>query len=161
AASLRSAGWVLPAAALLCAPAAVEAVGVLPSVPDPPALAAAAAVPPTPSPSPAPPTPTPAPQPTPAPSPGAEPTPAPLTTAPPDLEDAGPIEARHYGQGSGEGYVTLAAGSIKNSTEHSDDALARAARGEMPFTVELDSPDPQVLILHTHATETYQTWEEP
>ena len=57
--------------------------------------------------------------------------------------------------------MTLAAGSIKNSTEHSDDALARAARGELPFTVQLDSPDPQVLILHTHATETYQTWEEP
>ena len=161
AATVQPAGWVLRAAALLFAPAAVEAVGVLPSEPDPPALAAAAAVPPTPSPSPAPPTPTPAPQPTPAPSPGAEPTPAPLTTAPPDLEDAGPIEARHYGQGSGEGYVTLAAGSIKNSTEHSDDALARAARGELPFTVQLDSPDPQVLILHTHATETYQTWEEP
>ena len=30
----------------------------------------------------------------------------------------------------------------------------------LPFAVELNSDEPQVLILHTHATETYQTWPD-
>ena len=94
------------------------------------------------------------------PSPAPEPTPAPVTTAPPDLEGAGDILPRTYAQGGGEGYVTLAAGSIRNSTEHSDAELAAAAEGPLPFAVELDSAEPQVLILHTHATECYQPWEE-
>lgn len=32
--------------------------------------------------------------------------------------------------------------------------------GNLPFAVELNSDEPQVLILHTHATETYQTWPD-
>ena len=86
--------------------------------------------------------------------------PAPLSTAPPTLENGGEILARRYSQGSGAGYVTLAAGSIKNSTQHTDAELAAAADGPLPFDIELDSADPQVLILHTHATETYQPWDE-
>ena len=86
--------------------------------------------------------------------------PAPLSTAPPNLENGGEILARRYSQGSGAGYVTLAAGSIKNSTQHTDAELAAAADGPLPFDIELDSADPQVLILHTHATETYQPWDE-
>ena len=32
--------------------------------------------------------------------------------------------------------------------------------GFLPFEIELDSAEPQVLILHTHATETYQLWDD-
>ena len=39
--------------------------------------------------------------------------------------------------------------------------IASAAQGALSFTVTPGSPDPQVLILHTHATETYQTWDTP
>lgn len=161
-AAVQPSGWPLRAAAFLFAPAAVGAVGVVAQPSAAPAAASASLPVPTAA---AQATPPPAPQPataetaTPAPTP--QPTPAPSTTAPPDIANAGAIEPRHYAQGSGDGYVTLAAGSIKNSTEHSDAELAQAAQGELPFTVELDSPDPQVLILHTHATETYQTWDEP
>lgn len=110
-------------------------------------------------------TPAPAPSPEPQPTPeAAEPTPAPeptaFSTAPPDLENAGEIQSRFYSQGSGEGYVELAAGSIKNSTQNTDVELAEAAAAGVPFEVELNSDQPQVLILHTHATETYQPWDE-
>lgn len=92
----------------------------------------------------------------------AEPTPTP--TIPPELTNAAPIESQFYEQGSGDGYVTLRAGSIKNLTENSDaelKAIVDAAEGGLPFEIEPDSDEPQVLILHTHATETYQTWDAP
>ena len=99
----------------------------------------------------------------------AEPTPA-APTSPPDpaglppegLENPGTITAKQFPQGSGEGYVTLKAGSIKNATDLPDSDLRAAAEngtGRLPFAVEADSAEPQVLILHTHATETYQPWD--
>lgn len=89
------------------------------------------------------------------------PSPTPLPSAAPKLENPGTIRAEQFGQGSGEGYVTLAAGSIKNMTGCTDADLRAAVTTEsLPFTVELDSDEPQVLILHTHATETYQTWPD-
>lgn len=112
------------------------------------------------------PTPAPAATPEPASEPAAEVSPTPVpsaepsASAPPDLTDAGTIRAQFYPQGSGDGYVQLSAGSIKNSTQHTDAELAEAAQGELPFAVELDSEEPQVLILHTHATETYQPWDD-
>lgn len=102
----------------------------------------------------------PSPSATPAPSPSATPAP----TAPPDIQNPQPIVAQQYRQGSGDGYVALEAGSVKNSTDYPDAELGAAihgADGALPFEIELNSEEPQVLILHTHATETYQTWEEP
>ena len=107
-----------------------------------------------------------APQPSaaPSPAPAASPTPAPAPTATPDPgasppPGAGTVVPETFGQGSGEGYVSLDAGSIKNATDHTDAELQEAARGGLPFAVELNSDEPQVLILHTHATETYQPWD--
>lgn len=95
----------------------------------------------------------------------AEATPAPTATpqpsAAPEIDDPGTIRAEQFGQGSGTGYMTLGAGSIHNLTEHSDaDLLSAATTPSLPFAVEVDSSEPQVLILHTHATETYQTWPD-
>lgn len=81
--------------------------------------------------------------------------------APARPDNAGQIVAQTFSQGSGEGYIQLAAGSIRNSTQNSDSVLAEAASAGLPFSIELDSDEPQVLILHTHATECYQPWEEP
>lgn len=65
-------------------------------------------------------------------------------------------------QGSGDGYVQLAAGSIKNSTEHPDaDLRAAVTTQSLPFAIEKNSGEPQILIVHTHATESYQTWPDP
>ena len=95
--------------------------------------------------------------------PTAEPeaTPAPTITIPPGVQTTAPILDRTFGQGSGQGYIALAAGSIKNATDEPDSTIASAAQGALSFTVTPGSPDPQVLILHTHATETYQTWDTP
>ena len=109
----------------------------------------------------------PAPSATPQPEPAAEeqpaPTPeatvAPLPSAAPEIENPGAIRAETFAQGSGDGYVTLGAGSIRNLTQYSDaDLRAAVTTPSLPFDVEVNSDEPQVLILHTHATETYQTW---
>lgn len=103
------------------------------------------------------PTPAPTPEPTATPQPSA----TPLPSAAPELDDPGTIRAEQFPQGSGEGYITLAAGSIRNYTSYSDaDLRAAVTTPSLPFDVEVNSPDPQVLILHTHATETYQTWPD-
>lgn len=163
--------WVV--CALLCAalalcltaePLSGPALGAALWLQDPAAARALSAAPaPTAAPLPAAvtvPVPTAAPSPSPTSVPTPTPTDAPLTA---DIEDPGTIVAQQIAQGSGEGYITLAAGSIKNATDLPDSdlrAAATAGQGSLPFTVELNSAEPQVLILHTHATECYQPWEE-
>lgn len=110
------------------------------------------------------PTATPSPAPTAAATPTPEPSPVstPLPSAAPELDDAGRIRSVTLRQGSGDGYVALAAGSIRNSTEHTDaDLRAAVTTQNLPFAVEKNSALPQVLIMHTHATESYQTWPDP
>lgn len=98
---------------------------------------------------------------TPAPAAAPEPAATPLPSAAPDIENPGSIRAEQFGQGSGDGYITLNAGSIRNYTSYSDaDLRSAVSTPSLPFDVEVDSDEPQVLILHTHATETYQTWPD-
>ncbi len=79
----------------------------------------------------------------------------------PQIEDAGLIRAEQFRHGRGEGSISLSAGSIRNSTACADaDLRAAVTTANLPFAVELNSDEPQVLILHTHATETYQTWPD-
>lgn len=102
------------------------------------------------------PTPTPTPAPTPTPSPEPTPTPAPPATPPPD---AGAIRSVYLSPDAGS--VRLAAGTIRNMTEHPDaDLIAAVDTVNLPFSVQVGSAEPQILILHTHATETYQTHPE-
>ena len=94
-------------------------------------------------------------QPTPAPTaaPAVEATPTPAPTRP---ADSGMIQPQTFRHKTGQGSVSLAAGSIQNATDLSDTDLAQAAAAGLPFAIEKNSAEPQVLILHTHATETYQ-----
>lgn len=102
------------------------------------------------------PTPTPVPTTTPTPSPAPTPTPAPSATPPPD---AGAIRSVYLSPDAGS--VRLAAGTIRNMTEHPDaDLVAAVNTVNLPFSVQVGSAEPQILILHTHATETYQTHPE-
>ena len=48
------------------------------------------------------------------------------------------------------------AGSIKNNTRQTAADIAAEIQEPLPFGVEKDSPDPQILIMHTHATEDYR-----
>ena len=70
--------------------------------------------------------------------------------------DAGTVVEKTYPQGSGEKYIPCGAGTIKNNTRQSAGDLAAAMEGPLPFAVEPNSPDPQVLVMHTHATEDYR-----
>ena len=118
---------------------------------------AAAAVTATPQPSPVPEQSAAAPEAMPSPAPAA----TPLPSAAPEIENPGRIRAEQFGQGSGTGYITLGAGSIHNLTQYSDaDLRSAVTTPSLPFDVEVNSDEPQVLILHTHATETYQTWPD-
>ena len=102
------------------------------------------------------PTPTPAPTPTPVPTPAPTPTSVPSATPPPD---AGAIRSVYLSPDAGS--VRLAAGTIRNMTEHPDaDLIAAVNTVNLPFSVKVGSAEPQILILHTHATETYQTHPE-
>ena len=94
----------------------------------------------------------------------AKPTPAPTavpvqptpTSAPARPADSGMIQAQTFLHKTGQGSVSLAAGSIQNATDLPDADLAQAAAAGLPFAIDPNSTQPQVLILHTHATETYQ-----
>ena len=70
--------------------------------------------------------------------------------------DAGTVTEQQFGQGSGEKYIPCGAGSIKNNTRQSAADIAAEAAQPLPFAIEKDSAAPQVLIMHTHATETYR-----
>lgn len=70
-------------------------------------------------------------------------------------EGAGAVIEKNYPQGSGEKYVACGAGSIKNNTRQTAADIAAEIQDPLPFGVEKDSPDPQILIMHTHATEAY------
>lgn len=103
------------------------------------------------------------PSPTPSPSdtlpestpvPTLEPTSAPIP-AESCPEGWGTILSQTYGQASGVGAIPLSSGSIKNYTSQPDSQVAAWAQAGLPFQIELNSDQPQVLIMHTHATETY------
>ena len=75
------------------------------------------------------------------------------------------LEAVHYEQGSGGQYIAAGAGSIKNCTSLSAAEIAAEVGQALPFDIEVGSSEPQVLIMHTHATETYEledkSWCDP
>ena len=71
-------------------------------------------------------------------------------------ENAGTVIEKSYPQGSGEKYVPCGAGSIKNNTKVPAAEIATEIAQPLPFAVEWNSPDPQVLLMHTHATEDYR-----
>lgn len=69
---------------------------------------------------------------------------------------AGAILEKNYPQGSGEKYNPCGSGSIKNNTSVSSADIAAEITNPLPFAVEWNSPHPQILIMHTHATEDYR-----
>lgn len=106
------------------------------------------------------------PQPTaPAQSAAPAPTAAPAPSYGPVPEGMGRIAAAHYQQGSGAAYIPCAAGTIKNNTKLSAGEVAAAAAAGLPFSIEVGGSEPQVLIMHTHATESYELedlgWFDP
>lgn len=71
-----------------------------------------------------------------------------------------PLIYKFYPQGTGSGYIPCGNATIRNATELPDSEVAAEVNGPLPFSIELDSDQPQVLIMHTHATETYELAEK-
>lgn len=71
-----------------------------------------------------------------------------------------PLIYKFYPQGTGNGYIPCGNATIRNATELPDSEVAAEVNGPLPFSIELDSDQPQVLIMHTHATETYELAEK-
>lgn len=72
-----------------------------------------------------------------------------------------PILSATYDKGSGERYIKCGDSTIKNCTKLSAAEVAAEVGAALPFNIEINSQSPQVLIMHTHATETYQITGEP
>ncbi|MEE7582361.1 MAG: stage II sporulation protein P [Oscillospiraceae bacterium] len=61
---------------------------------------------------------------------------------------------------SGNQYVTLSSGAlVKNVTSISNNILANESKNLPDFTIDLNSNEPQVLIMHTHTTESFEPFE--
>ena len=70
----------------------------------------------------------------------------------------GVISVISYGFYEGDSYINLDSGQVRNITSVSNDRLLEESLLAPDFEVELNG-EPQVLIMHTHATESYEPYE--
>lgn len=75
-------------------------------------------------------------------------------------EQSGVIIREHFTGYQGTDYITLpGGGQVWNCTSDSAESVLSAA-GKLPeLTIEMDSAEPQVLIVHTHTTESYEPYQ--
>lgn len=70
---------------------------------------------------------------------------------------SGAILREHYGASQGEDHITLSSGAqVRSCTMLPAEQLLEAAEQLPAFRVNLDTDEPQVLIVHTHTTEDYE-----
>lgn len=74
--------------------------------------------------------------------------------------DGGVIEEYFYGKYDGEQYINLdSGGQVRNCTEISNDTLYSESKKSLDFQLDPNSNQPQILIYHTHATESFELTE--
>ncbi len=72
---------------------------------------------------------------------------------------SGDIIRRCYSSQDTAGFLTLVSGAqVHNCTHVSDEELLAAAQELPPLQLELNSEEPQVLIVHTHTTESFEPY---
>ena len=72
----------------------------------------------------------------------------------------GAIEKLNFGHYTGEQYFDLdGGGQVRNCTWHTNRELYETSRLGRVFDIETGSPEPQVLIYHTHTTEAFELEE--
>ncbi len=80
-------------------------------------------------------------------------------------ENAGTIVRQQYKGGGSGTYIPLAHGYIKNSTKVSTETIQQTIAQKPAFSIIADGKTPEVLIMHSHATESYQPgiydWFDP
>lgn len=74
-------------------------------------------------------------------------------------DGTGSVIEQYYPNGTGDTYLPLESGTLRNMTSVSNQEVEEAIAQGLPFSVECNSSEPQVLIMHTHATETYRPYE--
>ena len=75
-------------------------------------------------------------------------------------KNSGIIYRRHYGGYVGDDYITLPGGGmVWNCTADSAETLLGEAEKLPDITLAADSDEPQVLIVHTHTTESYEPYQ--
>lgn len=81
---------------------------------------------------------------------------------PSDLNNAdGAIEKNNFGVYSGEQYFDLAGGGqVRNCTSISNSELIENSDKGRVFDIEIGSEEPQVIIYHTHTTESFELEEK-
>ncbi len=75
---------------------------------------------------------------------------------------SGSITRMTYTEGKGENYIDLpSGGQIRNATTLSSDEILKSALLPPDYKITLNAPadEPQVLIMHTHTTESYEPCE--
>ncbi len=95
-------------------------------------------------------------------SPSVDPSEIPENQQPPDdysipEEYQGPIIEEDMSVSDTTGYLSFGAGVIKNSTSLSNEEAQQYLEAENP--IQIDSDGPQVLIMHTHATESFEPYD--
>lgn len=76
-----------------------------------------------------------------------------------EFEAGGEIIEEFYDKYSGENYINLPkGGQVRNLSELSNDEVLSLSESELPFEM-LNNGEPEVLIIHTHTTETYEITE--
>lgn len=78
--------------------------------------------------------------------------------APSAPQGAGKIIDKLYTAGSTSQYIALPSGYVRNQTSLSAEQILNLASADLPFSVTKEN-EPQVLIYHTHATESYQSYD--
>ncbi|MEG1447480.1 MAG: stage II sporulation protein P [Ruthenibacterium sp.] len=74
-------------------------------------------------------------------------------------EGSAPLIEAHYAQGNGAIFMQSGAATVRNCTELPAAEVAAEMMQELPFVIEKNSDAPQVFIMHTHATEAYESAE--
>jgi len=69
------------------------------------------------------------------------------------------VQRTYYGTYSGTRFFNLAdGGQVQNKTNLSNTALLAESKLSPAFTIDLESGEPQVLIMHTHTTESFEPY---
>lgn len=77
-------------------------------------------------------------------------------------DDDGVIEKTNFGTYSGEQYFDLDGfGQVRNCTQLDNETLIEGSKAGRSFDIEIGSEEPQVLIYHTHTTESYEIEDKP
>ncbi len=74
--------------------------------------------------------------------------------------ESGTIVREHFGGYTGTDYIELPGGGIVwNCTSDSAESIIAAAETAPQLGIEKNTPEPQVLIVHTHTTESYEPYQ--